>query len=212
MSHAIEILLVGGGGHAEAVLEVLRATGQYEAIGIIDPGLEAGTQVAGVEVLGGDEVLPQMREKVAQAFLCVGSVRGGGVRRGVFEAVENLGFGFPVLVHPQALIAPDVEIGAGTVVMPGAIVRCGAVVGRNVILNTGSIVEHHNRIGDHSHLATGARLAGDVEVGTEVLIGAGATVLQGRKIGDRATVGGGALVRDDVPAAARFLGVPAREV
>jgi acetyltransferase-like isoleucine patch superfamily enzyme len=51
-----------------------------------------------------------------------------------------------------------------------------------------------------------------IDVGAGVWIGAGATVLDGVSIGDRAIVGASAVVREDVPAGATAVGVPARLV
>jgi acetyltransferase-like isoleucine patch superfamily enzyme len=51
-----------------------------------------------------------------------------------------------------------------------------------------------------------------IDVGSGVWIGAGATVLDGVSIGDRAIVGASAVVRDNVPAGATAVGVPARLV
>jgi acetyltransferase-like isoleucine patch superfamily enzyme len=51
-----------------------------------------------------------------------------------------------------------------------------------------------------------------IDVGAGVWIGAGATVLDSVSIGDRAIVGASAVVREDVPAGATAVGVPARLV
>ena len=67
-------------------------------------------------------------------------------------------------------------------------------------------------IGDHTHIASGARLAGNVVVGSGVHVGLGAVVREGIRIGDHAVVGAGAVVIDDVLAHAVVVGVPAREL
>jgi acetyltransferase-like isoleucine patch superfamily enzyme len=56
------------------------------------------------------------------------------------------------------------------------------------------------------------RRSAGIDVGAGVWIGAGATVFDGVRVGDRAVVGAGAVVRDDVPAGATAVGVPARVV
>lgn len=206
-----ELILIGGGGHAASVLEVVRADGRFQPIGIVDPAMSPGSVLHGLEVLGNDEILAEYASRVRFAFLSVGSVRATKRRRELYDAALSHGFEFPILIHPSASIAPDTPIGAGTIAMPGAIVRIGSRIGTNVILNTGAIVDHHGIVGDHTHLATNATLSGEVTVGEDALIGAGATVLQGRTVGDDATVGGGALVSRDVPAGAVVMGVPAHE-
>jgi acetyltransferase-like isoleucine patch superfamily enzyme len=72
--------------------------------------------------------------------------------------------------------------------------------------------------GDHemgpasSAVGTQARKSEGVAVGAGAWVGAGAKVLDGVRIGDGAVIGAGAVVRDEVPARAIAVGVPARVV
>ena len=72
--------------------------------------------------------------------------------------------------------------------------------------------------GDHemgpasSAVGTQARTSEGVTVGAGAWVGAGAKVLDGVRIGDGAVIGAGAVVRDEVPARAIAVGVPARVV
>ena len=54
-----EIIVVGGGGHAKVVIDVLRANG-WRPMGVLDPR-PPSAEVAGVPVLGGDDLLPTIR-------------------------------------------------------------------------------------------------------------------------------------------------------
>jgi acetyltransferase-like isoleucine patch superfamily enzyme len=54
------------------------------------------------------------------------------------------------------------------------------------------------------------RVSHGIAIGEGAWIGAGAAVLDGVTVGDRAIIGAGAVVRQDVPAAATAVGVPAR--
>jgi acetyltransferase-like isoleucine patch superfamily enzyme len=56
------------------------------------------------------------------------------------------------------------------------------------------------------------RTSAGVTIGAGAWIGAGAKILDGVSIGDGAIIGAGAVVRDDVPATAIAVGVPARLV
>jgi len=56
------------------------------------------------------------------------------------------------------------------------------------------------------------RKSAGVTVGDGAWMGAGAKILDGVAIGDGAVIGAGAVVRDDVPAAAIAVGIPARIV
>ena len=65
---ANDILVFGGGGHGKAVIELLRAGGRYRPTIILDDGLEAGSTVLGVPVLGGAAQLKTLTQP--GAFPC----------------------------------------------------------------------------------------------------------------------------------------------
>ena len=114
------------------------------------------------------------------------------------------------LVHPDARLAPGVEIGDGSLICLGALVQTGARIGRHVIVNTGAIVEHDSWIGDFAHVAPGAVVCGDVRIGEGAMIGAGSVILPGIHVGTDAVVGAGAVVTQPVGAGETVIGVPAR--
>lgn len=204
---------LGAGGHARVVLDILRQDPRLEVVGLLDPG-RVGQTVAGVPVLGGDELLGELRSAgVSAAFIGVGGVGGVGgldVHALLFERARAAGFQVITAVHPAAVVAASAMLGEGTVVMAGSVINPDAWIGANVIVNTHAVVEHDCRVGDHSHIAPGAILSGGAQVGRSAHIGAGATVLQYRSVGDEAVVGAGAVVVHDVAPGARVAGVPAR--
>ena len=201
------LVLVGAGGHAKVVIEVARAEGRFDVMGVVDPRPPAG-RVLGVPALGGDEVLPRLRaEGVAWAFVALG---GNAVRERIGAGLRAAGFRLATLVHPSAVVMPSARIGEGVVVMVRAAVSAEACVEDLAILNTGAVVEHDNLIGVAAHIAPLAALAGNVRVGARALVGVGSAVRPGVSIGDDAVVGAGSAVVSDIPPGARVGGVPAR--
>jgi UDP-perosamine 4-acetyltransferase len=203
---------IGAGGHAKVLLESLQARRDVEVVGLVDtdPNLK-GTEVLGVRVLGGDELLAKLHaDGVQHAFIGVGGTGDNRPRRKVFELALKHGFQLLSVVHASSVVSPNASLGEGTSVCPGAIVGAGATLGRNVIVNSGAVVEHDCVVADHVHIASGAILAGAVVVGEGAHVGAGATVKQGVHIGSGAIVAIGAAVIDDVPDGSVVGGVPAR--
>ena len=99
------------------------------------------------------------------------------------KEVENLrDCEFAILVHPSAIIAPDVQIGEGTVIMAGVIIQPSCRIGKHVILNTGSTCDHDTIIEDFVHIAPGVHLCGGVTVGEGALMGVGSCAVPGAKI------------------------------
>ncbi len=67
-------------------------------------------------------------------------------------------------------------------------------------------------VGNFSHIAPGAVLAGNVKIGSSSFIGANSVVKNGIKIGDNAIIGAGAVVVKDVPDNSLVYGNPAKIV
>lgn len=207
----IPVVGFGAGGHAKVVIEILRSMQEYEIVGLLDTRLERGAKVLGVEVLGDDSVMTELKQRgIEHAFIGVGTVGDAQPRRQLYEKVVGSGFQIVPAIHVAAIVSSSAKLGAGPTIMAGAIVNANAAIGDNVIVNTGAIVEHDCEIGDHTHIATGARLAGGVQVGPNAHIGIGAVVRQEIRIGEGAIVGAGAVVVKDVPDFKIVIGVPAR--
>ncbi len=194
------ILVYGGGGHAKSVMEIVRQMQAFSIAGIVDDGLEAGTSVLGMRVLGTRAVLPALLEKgVRLAANGVSGIVDINVRVRIFELLEGSGFSFPTLVHPRAAVEPSARLEEGVQVFANAYVGSEAVLGPRCMVNTNSVVSHDCSVGAYSHIAPGALLAGHVHVGERSLIGMGVTTAIGVSIGDGVRIGNGAILLADVP-------------
>ncbi len=208
----MRVVGLGAGGHASVVIDILQTAGGCELVGLLDanPALWGAT-VLGVPVLGGDEMLPELRAQgVAHAFVGVGSIGDTKPRRQLYEKLCQQGFELVNAIHPQAVVARSAQMGQGATIMAGCILNPGVRLGVNVVVNTGSVIEHECRIGDHVFIGPGVRLGGSVEIEAGAHIGIGATVLQNIRIGEKAIVGAGAVVTRNVPGRTVVVGIPAR--
>ncbi|WDP89768.1 MAG: NeuD/PglB/VioB family sugar acetyltransferase [Desulfobacter sp.] len=176
----IPILLVGGGGHCRACIDVIELVPGYEIAGIVEqPGREGAPPVLGYPVLGSDGDLEKLRQTYDHALVTIGQIGPPGARYKAFCRLKALGFTLPVLVSPLARVSPHAVIEKGTVVMHQALVNAGARVGRNCIINTGALVEHDACIGDHTHISTRAVVNGGAGVGAGSFMGSNAVLVQG---------------------------------
>lgn len=210
MIMAHPFLILGAGGHARVVADLL-LTQNLQIAGFLDPDASLwGTSWHGIPVLGSDEDLTHYPAHTYYLVNGVGSVGCPELRRTVFERYKEAGYKFPHLVHVRATIANEVKLGEGCQIMAGAVVQTGTVVGQNVIINTGVCVDHDCCIGDHAHISPGATLSGGVQVGVNAHVGTGAKVIQGIRIGCDSLVAAGAVVVCDVPDGATVVGIPAK--
>lgn len=198
-----KVMLIGGGGHAKVVMDIVEACGDVVA-GILDDALAVGTEVLGIPVVGTTADADRFGD-----CLFVVAVGNNAVRR---RLAGQLDVSWYTAIHPAAVVSRRAEIGAGSVVMPQAVVNAAARVGCHCIINTAAVVEHDNCVGDYSHVSCGAVLTGTVCVGEETLIGAGAVVRNNVSICGGAVVAAGAVVTADVTEPGTYAGVPARKM
>jgi len=202
-----KLVLIGAGSHARVVLEAIRAAGQFEVVGMVDPHPPAPT-VLGVPVLGGDEVLPGLRrEGITSAVVALG---GNALRQRIGARLRDFGFDLPSIVHPSALLSPTASVAEGSVIMARAVIGTETRVDALAVVNTGAVIDHDGMIGPAAHIAPGCALAGTVRVGARTLVGVGSAVRPEVTIGDDVVIGAGSAVVSDIPSGSIVGGAPAR--
>ena len=207
-----KIVIIGGGGHAKVIISILKKIDGYDICGyvdIIDKGM-----ILGIPYLGDDSVLLGLFEdkKVNNAAIGVGYTNSPVLRMTLIEMALRLGFSFPMIVSPTAIINEDVVLGDGTVVMDGVVINSGTRIDKFVIVNTRSSVDHDCEIDDYAHIGPGVILCGGVTVGKNVLVGAGAVLNQGISVSEDSIIGAGAVVTEDFNDAGTYVGIPARRI
>ena len=191
-----KILLIGGGGHCRACIDVVEQEGHFEIAGIVDNSVEElGDHLFGYAVVGTDDDLPALRNEYEYAFVTIGQIKSTAVRVRMVQRLKQLGFELPTFISPTAYVSKHAWIGEGSVVMHGAVVNAGASVGAHCILNSQSLVEHDAIVGDHVHISTGARINGGSSVGAQSFVGSGAVLIQGIKLSGHTFVRAGSLVK-----------------
>ena len=205
------LVVLGTGGHAKVVLEILESIGVHEIVGVCSGDPEAPDRVAGYPFLGDFDILPELRRTgVEHAAIGIGGWTDNDFRRQVFSDVKAMGFRPVTAVHPTAVVARNVEIGEGSIVGSGAVVMTEAVIGRDTIVSSGSLVGHETTIRDHVLISGGVKVGANVDIEDGAVIAFGATVVSRLTVGENALVAAGAVVVRDVPARLRVFGVPAR--
>ena len=140
-------------------------------------------------------------------FVAIGNNK---IRKQFQNEIEALGGRIGTLIHPDAVVANDVQIGRGSVLMAGTVINSGAIIGTGCIINTASSVDHDCKIGEFVHIAVGAHLSGSVKIQEVTWIGAGATVSNNINICGNCLIGAGAVVVEDIITEGVYIGVPAK--
>lgn len=202
------ILVLGAGGHAKVVIELLRASGQ-EIAGLIDADATPRL-VLGAPVLGDDARLEALRrDGIAHAFVALGN---NALRLKIARRLQVLGYNLVNAISPAAVLSPSMTIGQGVAVMAGAIINAQARIDDLAIVNTGARIDHDCILGEASHIAPGCTLAGGVVIGPLAFLGVGCSAIPQVRVGEAAVIGAGACITSDILPRTLAMGVPARSV
>jgi sugar O-acyltransferase (sialic acid O-acetyltransferase NeuD family) len=117
---------------------------------------------------------------------------------------------FASLIHPQAYVGMNVEIGEGTIVAPHASLTNDVKIGRHVLIGLNAVISHDSRIGDYVSVSPGCRVTGGCFVGAGSFLGVQSAVIPHCELGTEAPVfvAAGAIVTKSFPSG-RLMGVPA---
>ena len=200
------LLILGAGGHGQVVAEAAEATGDWREISFIDDREGCLTANSNWTILGPTSSLSVLRAEYRSIVIAIGD---NNRRLAFYRKLQELGFAFPIIIHPRASVSKYAQVGPGTVVFAQAVINVAATIGAVCIVNTGASIDHHCSLEDAVHVAPGAVLAGTVSVGTAALIGLGSAVREGTRIGANAVLGAGAVAVQDIRDGTTATGVPA---
>jgi sugar O-acyltransferase (sialic acid O-acetyltransferase NeuD family) len=176
------ILLVGGGGHCKACIDVIEQGGFFKIEGIVDLPGKLHQAVLGCPVIGCDKDLADILKSCPNVLITLGQIKSPGRRIELFNELQQIGAQFPVIISPLAYVSPHAQVAAGTIVMHHALINAGAKVGKNCIINSKALVEHDAIIEDHCHISTRAVINGEVELGSGSFFGSGAIAAENASI------------------------------
>jgi UDP-perosamine 4-acetyltransferase len=202
-----KVLIVGGGGHAKVIIDILQSRGDVHLAGYVNSGEQTGP-LLGIHRLGDDSSLPALfAQGIRSAFVAIGD---NSLRKERTRALRQIGYCLINAISSHAYISQYASFGTGVAAMPGAVVNAAATVGEGAIINTNASVDHDCIVGAFAHVAPGAALAAQVDMGEGVFLGVGACVTPGITIGAWTVVGAGSVVVRDLPGGITAFGAPAK--
>ncbi|MCP4314350.1 MAG: acetyltransferase [Bacteroidetes bacterium] len=189
------IILIGGGGHCKACIDVIEQEGIYSIAGIVDLPEKQGESILGYPVIGTDDDLKQLVKSYDNFLLTLGQIYSPERRTWIYQDLVRIGAKLPAIISPHAYVSKHSTIGNGTIIMHHALVNAQAKIGVNCIVNSKALIEHDVQIGDHCHISTGAIINGSAVVEHSSFIGSNAVTRESVRIPARSFIKANSLVK-----------------
>jgi sugar O-acyltransferase (sialic acid O-acetyltransferase NeuD family) len=207
-----KVIVIGSGGHAKVIIDIINEMGCYSIIGITSTSLIKGDLFVGYEVLGDDNALTNYRnDSQISVAMGLGGYTNNDLRKKVYNNIKKLGYNFINVIHPNSILSKTIKLGEGVTIFPGVIINSYANIGNNVIIATGSTIDHETNIGDHVLISAGVTIGAYTEIEDEVLLALGSKVISGLKIGKKSLIAAGAMLVSSTNENSKMFGIPAKE-
>jgi len=208
-----KIVIIGSGGHAGVIIDIIEQEAKFDIIGLIDTSKRFGASVLGYKILGEEKDLPQLiiKYQLSGCFIAIGDNWKRSIVKNKIQEIEP-SFGFITTIHPSAMIANGVTIGSGTVVMAGVVINSNSKIGDFCIINTNSSVDHDSKMDQFSSIAPGVTIGGNTSIGKFSAISLGAKIIHDIEIGEHSVIGAGSTVLKNVCDNFVVYGTPAKKI
>lgn len=202
-----KIIMVGGGGHALSLLEMVPNHDIF--LGYCDC---KSIPTMPLDYLGtDDDILSEyspLDYEIIHAVVYTDEVNLN-LRAKLIDRFKD--FQGANLIAGTAVVTPNSKIEKGTVILHNAVIN-RAIIGRHCVVNTGVIVEHGVAVGNNVFLGSSSVICGDTKIGNNVFIGAGSIIRDGVNICDNAIIGMGTVVTNNITEEGLYIGVPAKKI
>lgn len=205
------IVIIGASGHGGMILDCIEKEGKYSLLGFLDSYKKKGSKYSGYSILGNEHDTPQLiaEHNLYGVIIAIGN---NWTRKTMMDRLIKItpDLKFVTVIHPNAVISNNVQIGKGTIIMPGVIVNSNSKIGDFCILNTNSSLGHDGIMENYSSISAGVCTGGNLMLQEFSAISLGANIIENITIGKHSVVGAGSLVVKDVMEKTLVYGSPAR--
>jgi sugar O-acyltransferase (sialic acid O-acetyltransferase NeuD family) len=202
------MILVGAGGHAKEVFDVLSNEDQKNVAFFDNISLSLPGGIFGRPILRTIEDAKLYLQTDNRFILGIGNPK---YREQLFNLFLNLNAEPFTPIAESAVVSQfDVFVGEGSNVMHKTFVSNSVRIGKGALINTGAHLHHDIEMGDFCEIAPAALLLGKAKLGSYVFVGAGAIILPGITVGNKVVIGAGAIVTKNIQDNQKVKGNPAK--
>lgn len=205
------VVVIGSGGHASSVIDILMCSGEREIHGIVTIDLKTTETYQGFPVLGDDSILDSLITQKYSFVIAIGQIGSSSPRYKIYSQLIAADAELPTIVSPNAYISRNASLGRGNVVFHRVVINANAYIADNCILNSCCLIEHDAIIGYNTHISTGVIVNGGVNIGNDCFIGSSSVIANNITICNSVILGAGSVVVKDINEPGVYFGNPAKK-
>ncbi|WP_413853830.1 hypothetical protein [Candidatus Ruminimicrobium bovinum] len=164
MTNTKKIIILGAGGFAKTLADILQQNKIYAEIKFLDD------TKTGKNILGKCSDYIKFKNENTDMYPAFGN---NEVRKIWFEKLQQEKINIPTIIHNSAYISPTVKIETGIAVLPKAVINTNCVVKQGCIVNCGSVIDHDCILEQFVHICIGAMVKAEnkIPAGTKIEAG-----------------------------------------
>lgn len=207
------IIIIGAGGvgkeTAMLIEEINHVNPSWNLLGFVDDDSTLdGKTVNDYTVLGRVEVLNHFDQEIF--VIC--TISNPSIKKMVIQKIVNPKLKFANLIHPNAVISKDIEMGEDIIIQAGCVITTNVKLGSHIQINPKCGIGHESTIMDYCSLYWNVHVSGNVTIEEGCVLGTNATVIQGLRVGAYSILGASANVIREVCPNSTMVGNPAKAI
>lgn len=167
MTNVKRIIILGAGGYAKTLADILQQNKTYAEIKFLDD------TKTGTNILGKCNEFIKFKNENTDMYPAFGN---NEVRKKWFKLLQQEKINIPAIIHNSAYISPTVQLEKGVAVLPKAVINTDCVVKQGCIVNCGSVIDHDCTLEEFVHVCIGAMIKAENKIPAGTKIEAGQVV------------------------------------
>lgn len=136
------LVLIGAGGFARTLCDIVTQTGQFEQVLFLDDAKKDG-------VSGKCSDYMNFQDEETEFYPAISDNK---IRQQWIDELHIKKVKIATVIHPSAYVSPTVKLADGIAVLPGSIVNTGCRIESGVLVNCGAVLDHDCIVEDCAHI------------------------------------------------------------
>lgn len=196
------IAIIGAGKGLIQILDIIFNSNQFIPVCVYDDTPEKQNELFyNIPVVGYVNPIEISKDFENNRFdLIINSVSTSiEFRKNIYLKLKEYNIPFANLIHKNAIIGFNVDIGEGNVILADVVVGASTSIGNDNFISSKCNIEHHNKLCNHITFGPNVVTSGSVEISDEVKFGTGIFIEPKIKIGNNSLISSGSIITRNIP-------------